>query len=89
MTNGRLTGAITDGLGTLRAFEQANVSLEDKSILFVGTGGAARAVAFAMTDACRPRESPYSGTYAKSYAKTCRGCSGKHGCTDYRWFIAG
>lgn len=54
--HGRLKGAITDGLGTLRAFEQAGVSLEGKSILFVGTGGAARAVAFAMTEACRPRE---------------------------------
>jgi len=53
---GRLSGAITDGLGTLRAFEQASVSLNDKAILFVGTGGAARAVAFAMTDSCRPRE---------------------------------
>ncbi len=53
---GRLKGAITDGLGTLRAFEQAAVSLDGKSILFVGTGGAARAVAFAMAEECRPRE---------------------------------
>lgn len=53
--NGSLTGFITDGLGTLRAFEQANVSLDDKSILFVGTGGAARAVAFAITGECSPR----------------------------------
>lgn len=55
-TDGRLAGAITDGLGTLRAFDQASVSLDEKSILFVGTGGAARAVAFAMTEECRPRE---------------------------------
>lgn len=54
--DGCLHGTITDGLGTLRAFEQASVSLDDKAILFVGTGGAARAVAFAMTDLCRPRE---------------------------------
>jgi shikimate dehydrogenase len=54
--DGCLTGTITDGLGTLRAFEQASVALNDKSILFVGTGGAARAVAFAMTDGCHPRE---------------------------------
>ncbi|HDP35311.1 MAG TPA: shikimate dehydrogenase [Candidatus Hydrogenedentes bacterium] len=52
---GRLLGTITDGLGTLRAFEQASVSLENKRVLFVGTGGAARAVAFAMLDACRPQ----------------------------------
>jgi shikimate dehydrogenase len=44
----RLIGTITDGLGTLRAFERTGVSLDNKSVLFIGTGGAARAVAFAM-----------------------------------------
>ncbi len=53
--SGRLIGAITDGLGTLRAFECAGIDLNEKRILFLGTGGAARAVAFAMADACRPR----------------------------------
>ena len=53
---GRLLGAITDGTGTLRAFEHAGVSLKDKSVLFAGTGGAARAVAFAMADSRLPRE---------------------------------
>ncbi len=52
---GTLTGAITDGLGTLRAFENAAVSLDDKEILFAGTGGAARAVAFAIVEQHRPR----------------------------------
>lgn len=52
--DGRLRGAITDGLGTLRAFDRAGVSLEGKSILFVGTGGAARAVAFAMATSGAP-----------------------------------
>ena len=51
---GRLVGTITDGLGTLRAFERAGVSLDGKSILFAGTGGAARAVAFAMAMSCAP-----------------------------------
>jgi shikimate dehydrogenase len=48
--NGRLVGATTDGPGTLRAFREAGVSLERKRILFLGTGGAVRAVAFAMAD---------------------------------------
>ena len=53
--HGCLVGAITDGLGTLRAFENASVSLENKTVLFVGTGGAARAVAFAMAETGHPR----------------------------------
>lgn len=53
---GRLLGTITDGTGTLRAFEHAGVSLKNKSILFAGTGGAARAVAFALAESRLPRE---------------------------------
>ncbi|MBI1321157.1 MAG: shikimate dehydrogenase [Candidatus Hydrogenedens sp.] len=47
---GRLIGATTDGPGTLRAFREAGVPLEGKRVLFLGTGGAVRAVAFAMAD---------------------------------------
>ncbi len=45
---GRLAGTITDGTGTLRAFAEAGVSLKGKRVLFLGAGGAVRAVAFAM-----------------------------------------
>lgn len=45
---GRLFGSVTDGTGTLRAFRDAQVSLEGKRILFLGAGGAVRAVAFAF-----------------------------------------
>lgn len=45
---GRLIGTITDGLGTLRAFEESKVLIRDKRVLFLGAGGAVRAVAFAM-----------------------------------------
>lgn len=48
--DGRLIGSTTDGPGTLRAFSDAGVSLDDKRILFVGSGGAVRAVAFAMAE---------------------------------------
>ncbi len=45
---GRLKGTVTDGVGTLRAFADAGVSLEGRRVLFLGAGGAVRAVAFAM-----------------------------------------
>ncbi len=54
--DGVLLGDITDGRGTLRAFDRAAVSLENKAVLFAGTGGAARAVAFAMADSGLPRD---------------------------------
>lgn len=45
---GKLIGSTTDGLGTLRAFADAGVSLDGKRVLFIGAGGAVRAVAFAV-----------------------------------------
>ena len=48
--DGKLIGASTDGPGTLKAFEEAGVELSDKKILFLGAGGAVRAVAFAMSE---------------------------------------
>jgi len=47
---GRLIGSTTDGPGTLKAFADADVSLDDKRVLFVGSGGAVRAVAFAVAE---------------------------------------
>lgn len=52
--DGRLVGSITDGLGTLRAFEEAGVSIEGRRVLFIGAGGAVRAVAFAFIETARP-----------------------------------
>ncbi len=52
--SGRLRGTITDGLGTLRAFDEAGVALEGRRILFLGAGGAVRAVAFAMAERGAP-----------------------------------
>ena len=45
---GRLVGSVTDGTGTLRAFQQAKVDPAGKRVLFLGAGGAVRAVAFAF-----------------------------------------
>lgn len=54
--SGRLIGSTTDGLGTLRAFEEAGVPLAGERITFMGTGGAVRAVAFAMAANARPAQ---------------------------------
>lgn len=51
---GRLVGSTTDGPGALRAFEAAEVELEGKRVLFLGAGGAVRAVAFAVSELARP-----------------------------------
>lgn len=45
---GRLVGSTTDGPGTLRAFADAGVALRRRRVLFLGSGGAVRAVAFAF-----------------------------------------
>ncbi|HRR55848.1 MAG TPA: shikimate dehydrogenase [Acidobacteriota bacterium] len=45
---GELAGYSTDGPGALRALRAAGVAAEGKKILLLGSGGAARAVAFAL-----------------------------------------
>lgn len=52
--DGRLLGTTTDGPGTLRAFQEAGVTLEGRRILFLGSGGAVRAVAFSIADLASP-----------------------------------
>ena len=47
---GRLIGSTTDGPGALRALTEAGVDLTDRHVLFLGTGGAVRAVAFAVAE---------------------------------------
>jgi len=46
--NGILTGFNSDGSGALKAFEDQQVNLNGKSVLMLGSGGAARAVAFTL-----------------------------------------
>ncbi len=48
--NGKLIGSTTDGPGTLKAFEDAGVDLDGRKVLFLGSGGAVRAVAFAVAE---------------------------------------
>ena len=47
---GHLIGSSTDGPGTLRAFQEEGIALRGKRVLFLGSGGAVRAVAFAMAE---------------------------------------
>lgn len=49
---GKLTGSTTDGMGAIRAFDQAKIDLTARRVLFLGSGGAVRAVAFTMADRC-------------------------------------
>lgn len=49
--NGKLTGYNTDASGALRALQSGGVTLKGQQVLMVGTGGAARAIAFALATA--------------------------------------
>lgn len=46
--NGKLTGYNTDASGAIRALQEAGVSLPGQRVLLLGSGGAARAIAFAL-----------------------------------------
>jgi len=46
--NGRLIGSNTDASGALRALADAGVALRGEKVLMLGSGGAARAIAFAL-----------------------------------------
>ena len=46
--NGQLTGLGTDGPGAFKAITDAGVDLENKKVLMLGSGGAARAIAFTL-----------------------------------------
>jgi len=46
--NGKLTGYNTDASGAMRALREGGVSLKGQKVLMLGSGGAARAIAFAL-----------------------------------------
>jgi shikimate dehydrogenase len=51
--SGTLLGYNTDGLGALKALEEAGAQLERKSILLFGAGGASRAIAYTFAPRVR------------------------------------
>lgn len=58
--NGKLIGSNTDGYGALNAIEQKE-RLDDKRILVLGVGGAARGVLFAIAGTRSPRSLTIAG----------------------------
>ncbi len=52
--NGRLFGFGTDGPGALKAIVDAGIDIDGKNILMLGSGGAARAIAFTLARNTRP-----------------------------------
>lgn len=52
----KLIGTLTDGLGTLNAFRRAGIDISHKKILFLGAGGAVRAVAFTFAEMIFPEQ---------------------------------
>lgn len=50
---GRLIGSTTDGLGAIHSLTEAGVALDGRNVLFLGSGGAVRSVAFAFLDRAR------------------------------------
>lgn len=48
--NGKLIGYNTDASGALRALTEAGIKLQGQRVLMLGSGGAARAIAFALTN---------------------------------------
>ena len=53
---GRLVGLGTDGPGALKAISDAGVETDGKSILILGSGGAARAISFTLAQDTRLKE---------------------------------
>lgn len=53
---GKLLGMGTDGPGALKAMVDAGVEVNDRNILILGAGGAARAIAFTLIQKTEPRQ---------------------------------
>ena len=52
----KLVGLGTDGLGALKAFMDSGVTIDDKNILILGAGGAARAISFTLAQKTKLKE---------------------------------
>jgi shikimate dehydrogenase len=48
--NGKLCGTSTDGLGALRNLEEAGMQIKNRNIALLGSGGAAKALAYAFME---------------------------------------
>lgn len=76
---GRLLGYSTDGAGVLKAFEEAGESLSGRRVAMLGTGGACRAVAFAIARQASPERITILGRNAERAAALAADLNGKVG----------
>jgi len=54
--DGKLYGYNSDGMGALRALREARIPLDGKKVVILGSGGAARAIAFTLGQEASPAE---------------------------------
>ena len=76
---GRLTGHTTDGRGALAAFAAAGESCAGRRVLVLGSGGAARAVSFAIARDARPESIKVLGIVQPERERLAEDISGKTG----------
>lgn len=86
--NGKLIGLTTDGPGTLKAFADADVSLDGAKVLFVGSGGAVRAVAFAVAELSKAKQITILGRTPARVAAIADDLSEKTSCSIMRGDLA-
>jgi shikimate dehydrogenase len=70
--DGVLTGYNSDGQGALDALARANVAIDGRRVLVLGSGGAARAVAMTMALRTRPAKMVILGVVDEELARLCR-----------------
>jgi len=74
---GRLIGYNSDGMGALRALEDAGVDLQGLRVLLLGSGGAARAIAFTLGRRARLGELVLLGMDRQECDGLCRDLASK------------
>lgn len=70
--NGKLKGTSSDGPGALKALEDYGVEITGRHVLVLGSGGAARAVAFTLAMSEHPREITILGVIPEEFGKLAR-----------------
>ena len=80
LQDGRLRGANVDGLGALRALQQAGADPAGRRVLVLGSGGAARALAITLGIAAKPAELTILGAIEDELAQLARDVAERTGC---------
>lgn len=80
----KLVGYNSDGMGALRALEDAGVDLRGKRVLLIGSGGAARAIAFTLGRQAGLREMVLLGIDLRECGNLCQDL-GRNLSVPVRW----